>query len=280
MMPRMSELRGKRALVTGASSGLGACFARLLADRGCNVVLTARRESQLTEVAADCDKRGVKAEVIVGDLGVAGGATQVWDKASAGGAIDVLINNAGFGYFRKFTTVEAQRDAELLQLNVMALVELSKLFLFERERTGDRGWMLNIASTAAYQSIPNFAVYASSKAFVRNFTEALAAEYAGSPITVTCLCPGGTHTEFHHQAGAGDYGWLANKSMLSAETCADIGLHAMERGQRNVVSGVLNKLSCFGVRLVPRKVSTWMSTRVLGRPKKDELPGRTVGALK
>ncbi|HEY4181474.1 MAG TPA: SDR family oxidoreductase [Kofleriaceae bacterium] len=273
----MSELRGKRALVTGASSGLGACFAKLLADRGCNVVLTARRESQLTEVAAECEKRGVKAEIIVGDLGVAGGAKAVWGKA---GAIDVLINNAGFGYFRRFTTVEAERDAELLQVNVMALVELSKLFLAERERTGERGWMLNIASTAAYQSIPNFAVYASSKAFVRNFTEALSAEYAGSPITISCLCPGGTHTEFHHQAGAGNYGWLANKSMLSAQECAEIGLRAMERGKRNVVSGALNKLSCFGVRLVPRKVSTWMSTRVLGRPKKDELPGRTVGALK
>jgi uncharacterized protein len=137
MMPRMSELRGKRALVTGASSGLGACFAKLLADRGCNVVLTARRESQLTEVAAECTARGVKAEIIVGDLGVAGAARDVWEKATRGGAVDVLINNAGFGYFRKFTTVEAERDTELLQLNILALVELSKLFLVDRERSNE-----------------------------------------------------------------------------------------------------------------------------------------------
>ena len=104
--------------------------------------------------------------------------------------------------------------------------------------------------------------------------EVFAGGYGGGPAGYR-----GTEAEFIEFA-QGYYGWLANKSMLTADQCAEIGLRALEKGRRNIISGALNKLSCFGVRLVPRKVSTWMSTRVLGKPKKDELPGRAVGALK
>ena len=272
----MADLRDKRALITGASSGIGAAIARQLADRGVHLVLTARRKDQLDAVAAECRAEGVRVDVITADLGLPGSAPNLWKTATASGAVDICVNNAGFGYFRPFTSVEAGRDIELLQLNVISLVELSKLFCASRAGQPGRSYLLNVASTAAFQSIPNFAVYASSKAFVRNFTEALSAEYAGTPLSVTCLCPGGTHTEFHQQAGAGDYGALANASMLTAETCARIGLSAMERGKRLVVSGWINKLQCFGVRFVPRAFSTWMSRRVLGSPKREQLPARTV----
>ncbi len=269
------ELHGKRALVTGASSGIGARIAEQLAVRGADLVLTARRRDALETVAAECRRHGVRVDVITGDLGSpADIAAAVWDHAIAGGPVDILVNNAGFGYFRRFETAEWERDAELLQLNIVTLVELSRRFLEARRGDPGRAYLMNIASTAAFQSVPNFAVYASSKAFVRNFSEALHVEHAGSPVSVTCICPGGTHTEFHAVAGAGDYGWLANRSMLTAEEVARIAVRAMLRGKRTVIPGLLNKLSCFGVRLVPRAVASWMATRVLGTPKAASLPAR------
>ncbi len=122
------------------------------------------------------------------------------------------------------------------------------------------------------------ALYAASKAFVRNFTEALHDEFAGSSLSATCICPGGTKTEFHAMAGAGDYSWIANHSMMTAEQVARIAVDAMVRGKRNVIPGLVNKLSCWGVRLVPRWLASWMSRRVLGRPRPGELPARTTEA--
>ncbi|MBA3391396.1 MAG: SDR family oxidoreductase [Deltaproteobacteria bacterium] len=270
----MSELTGKRALVTGASSGIGAQLAQLIAAEGVHLVLTARRKDALDVVAAACAARGVRVDVITADLGQPDAATTLWHAATAGGPIDILVNNAGFGYFRAFVDADWLRDAELLQLNITSLVELSRRFVDARKADPGRAYLVNIASIAAYQSTPNFAVYTASKAFVRNFTEALHDELAGSPVSATCICPGGTHTEFHAAAGAGDYGWLATRSMLSAEQVARITLAAMRAGKRNVIPGVMNKISCFGVRLVPRRFASWMSRRVLGKPRAGALPAR------
>src|SRR6185369_16410018 len=110
-------------------------------------------------------------------------------------------------------------------------------------------------------------LYAASKAFVRNFTEALHDEWDGSALSATCISPGGTKTAFHDMAGAGNYGWVANMSMMTAEQVARITVDAMLRGKRNVIPGFMNKLSCWGVRLVPRWFASWMSKRVLGRPR-------------
>ncbi len=270
----MAELRGKRALVTGASSGIGARLAQLLAAEGVHLVLTARRKDALDVVAAACTARGVRVDVITADLGQPDAATTLWLAASAGGPIDILVNNAGFGYFRAFVDADWLRDAELVQLNITSLVELSRRFVDARKADPGRAYLVNIASIAAYQSTPNFAVYTASKAFVRNFTEALHDELAGTPVSATCICPGGTHTEFHAAAGAGDYGWLATRSMLSAEQVARVTLKAMRAGKRNVIPGVMNKISCFGVRLVPRRFASWMSRRVLGTPRAGALPAR------
>ncbi len=261
-----------RALITGASSGIGAAIARELATRGIDLVLTARSREALDRVAAECTALGVKAEVVVGDLGAPGAATTLWQTARATGELDIVVNNAGFGYFRPFGDIEWERDAELLQLDIVALVELSKAFV----RDSERGYLLNIASTAAYQSVPNMAVYSAAKAFVRNFTEGLHDELRGSAKSATCVCPGGTTTAFHAMAGAGNYSWLANRSMLSAEHVAAIAVRAMLRKKRTVISGFLNKLSCFGIRFVPRWFASWMSRRVLGKPRIGALPPRAV----
>lgn len=271
----MSVLHGKRALVTGASSGIGAAIARELAARGARLVLSARRKDQLDAVAASC--AGAATDVIVADLGRAGESARLWREATATSPVDILINNAGFGYFRPFGSIEVERDAELVQLNMTSLVELSRAFVDHRRGMTERAYLVNIASIGAYQSVPNMSLYAASKAFVRNFTEGLHHEWKGTPMSATCICPGGTKTEFHAMAGAGNYSWIANKSMMTAEEVASITVRAMLAGKRTVIPGLVNKLSCWGVRLVPRSFASWMSRRVLGTPRPGELPARTSG---
>jgi len=277
----MSELTGKRALVTGASSGIGAAIAHELAAHGVDLVLTGRRRDALDAVAAACTAQGVRADTITTDLGLPGAATALWNIARTAAPVDILINNAGFGYFRPFAAVEWQRDAEMLQLNITSLVELSRRFVDDRsdDRGGTgvqgRAYLVNIASIGAYQSVPLMAVYAASKAFVRNFTEALHDELRGSPISATCVCPGGTKTSFHAAAGAGDYSWLANVTMMSAESVAKIAVGAMRKGTRTVVPGLPNKLACWSVRMVSRRIASWLATRVLGKPKPAALPSRS-----
>ncbi|MBP9207340.1 MAG: SDR family NAD(P)-dependent oxidoreductase [Kofleriaceae bacterium] len=273
-----SSLRGHRALITGASSGIGAAIAAELAGRGCDLVLAARRRDRLDQVAAAARARQVEATVVTSDLGQAGAATTLWhDTCATGPTPTILVNNAGFGYFRPFTTAEVGRDLEMIQLNITSLVELAYHFVATHRATPPapgRAYLLNVASTAAFQAVPNFAVYASSKHFVRNFSEALHYELKGSPIHATCLCPGGTTTEFHAAAGAGDYGALASASMLSAEVVAKKGVAAMVRGKKTVVTGVLNKLSCFLAGLAPGGLASRSAGLVLGRPKDGALPAR------
>ncbi len=268
----MAELSGLRALVTGGSSGIGAAIARELAARGAELVLTARRKDALAAVAASCS--GTRVDLVVGDLGVEEGPEAVWAAATASGPIDILINNAGFGAFRAFAATEPARDAEMCQLNIATLVDLTKRFVAQDR---PRGYIVNIASIGAYQSVPNMALYAASKAFVRNFSEGLHDELRGTAVSVTCICPGGTRTEFHANAGAGDYSWLANASMMTAEQVAAISVKAMLAKKRTVIPGLVNKLSCFGVRFVPRRFASWFSGRVLGKPKLV-LPARKVAA--
>ena len=272
----MSELSGKRALVTGASSGIGASIARQLAALDVNLVLTARRRDALDAVAAECTARGVRVDTITSDLGVPGAGSALWTAARAGGPVDLLINNAGFGYFRPFAAADWSRDAELLQLNITSLVELARRFVDERAKLPEASYLLNVASIGAYQAVPNMAIYAATKAFVRNFSEALHDELLATPIRVTCVSPGGTHTNFHAAAGAGNYGWLANASMMSADDVAAIALAALRKNKRNIVPGLLNKLATWSVRLVSRRLASWSSSRVLGAPRAEPLPARRV----
>lgn len=256
---------GKRALVTGASSGIGAAIARELAVLGVDLVLTARRCDALEAVAATC--KGVKVEIITADLGKPDASRALWDAATANGPIDILINNAGFGYFRRFDEVDWGRDAELIQLNMTSLVALARRFVDARKVSTAPAHMLNIASTGAYQSVPNMALYAASKAFVRNFSEGLHDEHRGTPLSVTCICPGGTQTAFHAASGGGDYSWIANVSTKSAEFVAQAAIRAMLAGKRTVVPGLFNQLSTFGVRFLTRRFASRVATIVLGKPR-------------
>lgn len=287
MVPRLcynrgmpTDLKGYRAAVTGASGGIGAALAAEAARLGADVVLIARRRSQLQEVADRLQTQfRVTATVVVADLSDPDQRRRAWHEATAGGPVHMLVNNAGFGHHRPFATVPPQRDRDLLELNIHAVVELTHWFIdhvsdVDRERTM-RAYLLNVASIAAYQPVPNMATYAASKAFVHQWSTALHMELASRNIMVCALNPGGTRTDFHRMAGAGRYGAIADLSMLNAERVAAIGVRALLRGQPDVVPGLLNKVSCFMVRLAPRKLVAWAAGWVLGTPKTDELPPTT-----
>ena len=196
------DFKGTTALITGASSGIGEVFARELAARGADVVLVARNEGKLAELAGElASKHSVKAEVLAADLGQPGAGRALAEQVAARGlTVDVLINNAGFGFLSPLVKTDADMMSTMVALNVAALTDLTHAFLpgmVER----DRGAVVNVASTAAFQPVPYMAVYGATKAYVLSFTEALWGETKGTGVRVTCLCPGATATAFFETAG-------------------------------------------------------------------------------
>jgi hypothetical protein len=258
------DLRGRTALVTGASSGIGVSFARQLAAMGAGLVLTARRKDRLDSLADELRaEHGVDVETIALDLGDPGAPKALFDATEgAGKPVDVLVNNAGFGTQARFDRMAWTKASEQLQLNVVSLTELTHRFLAPMLTRG-RGYVLNVSSIGAYMAVPGYATYAAGKAYVLSFTEALAAELAGTPVRACCLCPGGTRTEFFQAAGQKP-GWLVEASLMSADRCARIGLRALFGGRRNIIAGIANTLMCWSLRLVPRRLAAWIAGFVMG----------------
>jgi len=259
------QLEGKTALVTGASSGIGTEFARQLAAMGAKLVISARREDRLDALAEEIRKaHGVEVTVIATDLSDPAVAMQMFEETEGAGlAIDILINNAGFGTQEAFLDIPWEKTHEQMQLNMTSLTELCWRFGRAMRERG-RGHILNVASIGAYQPVPSFATYAAGKAYVRNFSEALAYELAGSGIKVCCLCPGGTITEFSDVAGQQITGGM-KAFMMSAEACAKIGLSALLRGRRNIISGLSNQLMCWFLRFLPRRTMVWAAAAVMAK---------------
>jgi short-subunit dehydrogenase len=259
----MTSLRGQRALVTGASSGLGVAFAQQLAERGAHLVVTARRKDRLEKLAEELrGKHGVEVDVIASDLGKPESAKALFDATEgAGKPIDVLINNAGFGTKQPFLEQTWEKTFEEMQLNLVSLTELSKRFGQSMAKR-KRGAILNVASVGAYLPTPSMATYGAGKSYVRNFTEGFAAEVAGQGVRVCCLCPGATETEFSSVAGI-QLPWWKRIAFMSADRCARIGLAALFRGRRNIVSGWSNSIAMFLTRFVPRRLLGVIAERVL-----------------
>ena len=249
------KLKGRRALVTGASSGIGSALARTLAAEGADVLIVARRQARLDALAAEIRAdHGVEVDVLATDLAVPGAAETVFAYATQGGkCVDVLVNNAGFGDYRYFLDAEWSRYVDLIQLNITTLTALCHRFLPSMVERGF-GHVMNIASVAAYLPNPSFAVYAGSKVYVRNFSEALDCELKGTGVRVICVSPGGTRTEFLDQAGQKlkKSGELA---MMTSARCARIAVRKMLAGRRSVVIGFMNALTMYSVRFLPR---AWM----------------------
>ena len=267
------ELKGKTALVTGASSGIGAALAKGLAERGADLVIVARRQAELEKLATALrGAHGVKVDVIALDLGGSGAAAELFARTEgAGRVIDVLVNNAGFGEHQYFVEQKWERVHQQLQLNIVTLTELTHRFGQAMAARG-RGHLMNIASIGAYTPSPYYATYSATKAFVRDFTEAIAFELAPRGVRVCSVCPGLVRTEFHQVSGQTLPPWMVKFASMSADRCAGIALRALFGWRRNVVTGVSNKLNMWLLRFMPRRAMVWIAARTMGKPK---LPAAT-----
>ena len=241
------------ALITGASAGIGAELARECARGGFDVILTARRADRLSRLA---DELGPTTRVIVEDLADPAGPSRL---VSAAGGVDLLVNNAGFGAAGRFAQLDCDRQLAILQVNVAALTALARLVLPGMLAQG-RGRILNVASVVAFQPGPGLAVYSASKAYVLSLSEAMSAELAGTGVTVTCLCPGSTTSEFSEVAGMGG---RTMPFTLSAAEVARAGFVAVMAGRRLVVTGATNKAIPLATRLLPRGVLLGLVRRAL-----------------
>ncbi len=252
----MTSSTGKTALITGASLGIGKALATEFARGGYNLILAARSLSKMQEIAESLQREyGVTATVIAADLQTEGGAAQLHaDIKSRGITLDALVNNAGFGTFGDFHKSELADELAMMQLNMNTVVALTRLFMPDLLAT--KGKVMNVASTAAFQPVPTMAVYAATKAFVRNFSEAIASELEGTGVTVTALCPGATVSSFQDRADMHDSGLVKGKKLPTSEEVAHAGYLAMQRGQRVYIHGVINWLLAQSHRTTPRKVMT------------------------
>jgi short-subunit dehydrogenase len=247
----------KTAIVTGASSGIGEHVARLLAARGYDLVVVARRLPRLEKLKGEIEAaHGVAVTPMQADLSEPGAAEALFARTEGAGLeVEVLINNAGFGTQGHFPDIPWSKSAEQMQLNVIALTELTWRFVTPMKARG-RGWILNVASIGAYMPVPGYATYGAGKAYVRNFSEALAFELRRTGVRVCCLCPGPTETEFIDVAGQ-KLSAMEKLAFMSAERCARIGVRALFGGRRLIVSGWMNTLTMWMLRFLPRRWITW-----------------------
>ena len=247
---------GSTALITGASSGIGAALARELAGRGFGITLVARREEPLREIAAELSGRhGVRVEAFACDVGEPAGRDELAAKVEASGLrVAVLANNAGWGTYKPFAEVERERVLAEVRVNGEAVVDLTARWLPGMVERGE-GAVLVTASTAAFQPLPGNAVYAAGKSFALSFAEALHQEVRGRGLTVTALCPGPVKTGFQDASDAHDFSSNMPKPLWrSPEQVAAAAVEGLERGKRVVVPGVPNRLLGTIGRLSPRAV--------------------------
>ncbi|HEX6590937.1 MAG TPA: SDR family oxidoreductase [Moraxellaceae bacterium] len=254
-------------VITGASSGIGECLARqLAAEEKQPLILVARRQEKLAELAAELSQaHGLKVEVMGLDLEQPGAAAKlVQEVASRGYAVDTLVNNAGFGINDPFGDMPLDRVQGMMQLNIVALTELSHAVL-PGMRARRQGRIMNIASVAAFQACPRFAVYGATKSYVLMFSEALAAEERRNGIHVTAVCPGATRTAFHDIAG--NHGTFVSRMMDTPEMVANSAINAVNAGKSVIVTGLMNKPLPLFIRLLPRPVVTWFAGALVEREK-------------
>ncbi|MGI8510381.1 MAG: SDR family NAD(P)-dependent oxidoreductase [Gemmatimonadaceae bacterium] len=259
----LAQTEGRRpssrplAVATGASGGIGLELARILAREGYDLVLVARSLPELERIARELSaNHNVGAEASQADLSDPAAPRQLFEAVSARGrAVDILINNAGFGLAGRFDQTDGTRELEMIQVNVAAVTELTKLFLPGMIQRG-RGRIMNVASTAAFQPGPLMAVYYATKAYVLSFTQAVAEELRDTGVTLTALCPGPTHTGFAKIANMQGTRLFNSPLTMGARDVAEYGYRAMMRGHRVAIPGVFNRLGAFATRLAPRRVLT------------------------
>lgn len=262
----IASFKDVTVLVTGASSGIGKAMARELAGQGARLILVSRNGKRLEQEAGDLRARfGASVQVFPADLTCREDRLELfrWIR-QRGLVVEVLINNAGLAYYGPFESRSYKETAGMLDLNVQALTHLTCLFLpdmLERKTGG----ILNVASTAGFQPLPCLAVYAATKAFVLNFSEALWAEYKKRGVRIFCLCPGNTLTRFHQEAG------IDRQRMFFSASASTVARFALKKflksGQPSAIYGFWNKLMIYTERFVPRRVVVFFTRRMYRPPK-------------
>jgi short-subunit dehydrogenase len=257
------SLGGRTALITGASSGLGADFARQLAAYGCDLVLAARRVERLRALQAEISGQGgVKVDCIPIDLLEQDAPQELFERlAAAGKQVDVLINNAGLGIYGEFKDIPWEQQRQMLELDVVSLTCLTHLFLPGMLKRG-YGRILLVGSTGSFQPTPTYAAYSAAKSYVLSFGEALHYELRHTGVNCTVLCPGVTRTEFFEVAGQ-QMTWFQRLTAMESADVARIGLRAMLKGRSCVVAGRMNAFIAWGTRLLPRQFLTAMADRLM-----------------
>ncbi|MCO5130602.1 MAG: SDR family oxidoreductase [Xanthobacteraceae bacterium] len=253
-----NENDGQCALVTGASGGLGEALARVLAANKFNLVLLARRRDKLQDLANELSAaHGVRTTIAPADLGEPGAAQAVFQAVNdAGTQVDLLVNNAGLLVEGQFNALDLDKQLQLLQVNIVAMTAMTHLFLAPM-LARKRGRILNVASVASFMPVPNLAVYAASKAYVRSFSDALSQELGGSGVTVTTLCPGVTATDM---VKGTELGKMPSMMIMDAKTVAEEGYRACMAGKPVHVAGLANELAVQWIKYQP----SWLVRAVGG----------------
>jgi len=257
------DLRGKTALITGASSGLGAEFARQFAELGCSLILVARRLERLQEVQTEISGRyDVPIESVSMDLTEEDAPQRLYSQLkNSGCAVDVLVNNAGFGLFGNFVETPWERVHSMLELDILALTQLTHLFVADMiERNS--GYILLVGSTGSFQPTPSYAVYSAAKSYVLSLGEALHYELRHSGVKCSVLCPGVTRTDFLEVAGQQPTAYQ-RAIMMTGEEVVRIGINALLKGRSSVVSGWSNAFLAWGTRFMPRQALAAVSGRLM-----------------
>jgi short-subunit dehydrogenase len=262
-MASTQDFKGKWALVTGASAGIGVALARELAGHGAKLILTARRKERLDSLAAELSAKGTVVRIVVADLNDPAAPQQIYDATEGAGlTVDILINNAGLGQFGQFYQSPIEQELSQVRVNCEAVVRLTRLFL-PRMVERRRGWILIVASTASFQPLPYLNTYAATKVFDRFFAQGLAAEVARFGVKVTALCPGPTESEFSQVANSSK---IMPGGKQSAEEVASRGIAALARGQRTIIPKFTWQLTALLTRFLPVGMITNMVEKH-ARPK-------------
>ncbi|WP_045225012.1 SDR family NAD(P)-dependent oxidoreductase [Methyloterricola oryzae] len=262
----MASTQAHYALITGASRGIGAAFAKRLASEHQPLILVARDRESLETLKDELSRHyGIPVHVLVADLTQAGAAREIHAACkSHGWPVALLVNNAGMGRFGDLLGHPLEDYRGMISLNVQAPVELTHLFLADMRDAG-QGEIINVVSMAAFQPTPYLAVYGASKAFLLSFSEAVAAECFGTPIRILALCPGATRTHFFQAAGLSNAAILETSTMQTAEAVVDAALCALRSGKIRCVPGRLNRLMAVMGRLGGGRLKLWLTARAIKR---------------
>jgi short-subunit dehydrogenase len=255
-------------LVTGASSGIGLELTKVFAREGYNLILVARSGDKLNALAAQLGTQfGTQTKVIAKDLSIASAPDEVFKEVQAAGIrVDVLVNNAGFATYGLFAERDVQSQLQMMQVNMVALTHLTRLFLPPMLEHGS-GKILNVASTAAFQPGPLMAVYCATKAYVLSFSESIAEEVRESGVTVSVLCPGGTESGFQDRAAMQESKFVQGGGLMKSDQVAEAGYQGLMAGKTIIIPGLTNKAVAHLHRFLPRRMVTRMAMGALEQAK-------------